>query len=155
MLLLWGRITEFLLQHISFQSILFVVVVCCLFCFCFVSEGAGAVAFWDHKMNREIGKEIYSRCTEHTEFDGASNSTLKLVSKQQGWGQTSLLHGGIHKFLIGKSSFQWLFTHLIMHTSSRMQQEVQSVIPSMTYTWTPTYVFMFFLKLCQHTWLRT
>lgn len=124
MLLLWGRIAEFLLQQISFQSILFFVV---------VSEGAGAVALWEQKMNREIGKEIYS--TEQAEADPwcfkphveAGQQTAKVRSNQ--------FVAQIHPQLL---NWEVLISGTLhtseMHTSSRMPQEVQPVIPSMTYT---------------------
>lgn len=144
MLLLQGRITEFLLQHIFFQSILF-----CFFVCLFVSEGAGAVAFWDHKMNREIGKEIYSRCTEYTEVDPWCFKLHIEAGQQTARVRSNQFVAQRHPQILNWEVLISVTLHTSdMHTSSRMQQELQSVIPSTTYTWTPTYVFMFFLKLC-------
>lgn len=145
MLLLWGRFAEFLLQHASFHSILFL-----------LWKGQVLLLYETIKRpEKQVRKSNQDAKSRQKLIHAALNPTLELVSKQQGWGQTNLLNRGIHTFLT-EEFFTSVTLHTSdMHTSSRMPQELLSVIPSTTYTWTPIHVFMFLLKLCQHTWLST
>jgi len=78
-------------------------------------------------MTREIGKEVCLACKEQAEADHADLiPTLELVSKQQGWGQNSLLHRGIHTFLTGEIITAVTLHTSDMHTSIRVPQELLS-----------------------------